>query len=253
MKVPPKTDLARTLLKAGGLRSGKWINISGPGHRKKDRSLGVLLDPKAPNGFRVNSLAGDDYQACRRHVKALLRRANSGDLNIPAADDIEQVDATQSRLQAMRIWAAALPIAGTPAATYLALRRCAPVNGEDWPSDLRFHPACAFNGGLPVPALVALVRIVGTGEPSAVLRIAIRNDGSGKREMPEGMSAKTMKGSVKSGAVMLHPPGTELGLAEGIETALSARKIFKMPVWAGLSASGIQDFPDDADQEGNED
>jgi phage/plasmid primase-like uncharacterized protein len=41
---------------------------------------------------------------------------------------------------------------------------------------------------------------------------------------------------------MLYPPGPQLGIAEGIETALSARRIFEVPVWAAMSAGGVRDF-----------
>jgi hypothetical protein len=53
----------------GGETNGHWINSRGPGHSSKDRSLGIIFDPKAPDGFRVNSLAGDDHSACRTYVK----------------------------------------------------------------------------------------------------------------------------------------------------------------------------------------
>ena len=42
---------------------------------------------------------------------------------------------------------------------------------------------------------------------------------------------------------MLQPGGPYLGIAEGLETALSAQLIFDMPVWAALSAVGVQNFP----------
>jgi putative DNA primase/helicase len=42
---------------------------------------------------------------------------------------------------------------------------------------------------------------------------------------------------------MLHSGAERMGIGEGIETSLSANKIFKIPVWATLSAGGIAAFP----------
>ncbi|NQY98745.1 MAG: toprim domain-containing protein [Henriciella sp.] len=39
-------------------------------------------------------------------------------------------------------------------------------------------------------------------------------------------------GALTDGAVQLAPSGKVLGLAEGVETALSAMKLFDLPVWA---------------------
>jgi putative DNA primase/helicase len=43
-------------------------------------------------------------------------------------------------------------------------------------------------------------------------------------------------------AVRLAAPGAVLGVAEGIETAFAAEKLFRMPVWAALSDWGVEKF-----------
>jgi hypothetical protein len=58
----------------GGSVNGEWINIRGPGHGPSDRSLGIKFDKTAPDGFVVNSFAGDDLHVCRSYVKALLSK-----------------------------------------------------------------------------------------------------------------------------------------------------------------------------------
>ena len=77
-----------------------------------------------------------------------------------------------------------------------------------------------------------------TGEPvGGIHRTFLLDDGSGKA--PPG---KKMLGAIAGGCVRLSPIGADghLGIAEGIETALSARAIFGVPTWAVLSADGLR-------------
>jgi phage/plasmid primase-like uncharacterized protein len=88
--------------------------------------------------------------------------------------------------------------------------------------------------------VLALITDAVTGEPIGVHRTAIKDDGSGKRF---GTDSKRMLGVARRGAVRLHAASEHLGIAEGIETALSAMQVFKTPVWATLSSGGIASFP----------
>ncbi len=146
-----------------------------------------------------------------------------------------QADKSRNEELARRIWIEAVDPLGSPVATYLDHRG---VSLPDAPV-IRFHPRCPRAGGA-MPAMIALMTNPATGEPCGVHRTFLAPDGSGKALVTP---AKMMLGS--AGVVRLADPISEgVGLAEGIETALSAMQIIGWgPVWAAGSRGGVERFP----------
>ena len=144
--------------------------------------------------------------------------------------------------RAMALWHRAQDATGSPADTYLAARgvlggwHIAPAADR---TALRYLSRCPHPGGGELPAMLALIRNVQTGEPQAIHRTYLRADGSGKAEVEP---AKATLGPVAGGAIMLHPPcGDEsLIVAEGIETALAAALLMRAPAWAAVSAGNLE-------------
>src|SRR3954467_5532159 len=62
-------QVARAL---GGKARGKQVTAPGPGHSRLDRSLAIICDPHAPDGFIVHSHACDDDIAAKDYVRARL-------------------------------------------------------------------------------------------------------------------------------------------------------------------------------------
>jgi len=125
-------------------------------------------------------------------------------------------------------------LAGTVAEAYLRSRGLAdPVS-----PDLLFHPDLAdFDTKRGWCGMVAIARDA-AGEPTGgIHRTYLLDDGSAKA--PPG---KKMLGPVAGGSVRLapFPDDGRIGVAEGIETALSAQAIFGVPTTAALSADGLR-------------
>jgi predicted P-loop ATPase len=126
-----------------------------------------------------------------------------------------------------RIRAGCIPLAGTLGEHYLSTR------GLNDPAcaDLLFNPDVNdYATARGYPALVAIVRDAAGNELGGLHRTYLLDDGGGKA--PPG---KKMIGAIEGGAVQLAPAGASLGVAEGIETALSVTAIFNVPCWATLS------------------
>jgi putative DNA primase/helicase len=133
-------------------------------------------------------------------------------------------------------------VIAAPCVTYLAARGIS-ISSETFAADvIRFHSSCAM-GGAKVPVMLARINSIITGEFSGIHRTALSDDFSAKRVMPDGGPPRRIMGAAKGSAVLLFPCSKHLGIAEGIETALSAHQVFEMPVWAALSAVGVRDFP----------
>jgi putative DNA primase/helicase len=126
---------------------------------------------------------------------------------------------------ALRIWNEGRSLAGTPAERYLAERGLHSQSPE-----LRFHPRTP-HGRRPLtvyrPALIAAVRDEAglAGIHRTFLDRAAR-ESRGRQKCGLGRFGR--------GAVRLGGIAPVLGLAEGIESALSATALFKVPCWAAL-------------------
>jgi len=103
----------------------------------------------------------------------------------------------------------------------------------DIPPSIRFHPALKHTPtGLHLPAMVAAVQA-----PDRSITAIHRTYLSAGRSRKAGVNCQKMAlGPMGNGAVRLAPVGEVLGLAEGIETGLSAMKLFNTPVWCALGS-----------------
>ena len=175
-----------------------------------------------------------------------------GMIETPAATERPRKD--WSRLVA-RIWAAAKPIAGTPAALYLRNRGI----DMDLPDCLRFarlapptiegNGLLAANGPDPLPALVAAV----TGPDGSLVAIqrtylteAGRKAATVPTEQDRKPAVKYSLGNVRTGAIRLGPVSGSMIVAEGLEDSLTLMQALGRSVWvaAGTSMLPHMAFPD---------
>ena len=140
------TVLARTIARClgGDVTGPNQISVPGPGHSRRDRSLSIRIDPRAPGGFLVHSFSGDDPIEAKEYVRARLRKAGwhlfedrgEQDYESPPWQPLAEEDqesqgavahddayAAQQLSKARSMWRASVPIAGTPAEHYLRKAR----------------------------------------------------------------------------------------------------------------------------------
>ncbi|HEV2269014.1 MAG TPA: toprim domain-containing protein [Steroidobacteraceae bacterium] len=139
--------------------------------------------------------------------------------------------------RAESIWRRTQPLRGTVGQTYLEHRGCM-LPPED--SHLRFLPA----SGSYAPSLCAAVTDARTGKRITLHFTRLAPDGRGKAgtERDKLLLAGHRK---KGGVIRLWPDDSvtyALAIAEGIETALAAARIYS-PVWATVDAGNMSTFP----------
>jgi hypothetical protein len=123
---------------------------------------------------------------------------------------------------------------------YLQARACVLPPAD---SDLRCMPALRHPSGYIGPALVALITDVCTGAPLSLHRTWIKPDGNKADVSPPRLLLKDHP--IAGGVIRLWPDEAVtagLGIAEGIETALSLAHGFT-PVWSLIDAGHLAKFP----------
>ncbi|CAA7614957.1 DUF927 domain-containing protein [Magnetospirillum sp. SS-4] len=222
-------------------RTLRCADLSGRAPRKEGSCILHLAGPHAGWGFDHATGESAGPIDLIHHATGLADRdlfeeaARLARLDLPAPPRANNPKPTHD-LEVARIIGSAQPLAGTVGETYLRHRGV----GNPRSPDLLYHDDLPdFEGRRGWPGLVGVVRD-GAGNPTGgIHRTFLLDDGSGKA--PPG---KKMLGAVDGGSVRLAPLPADghLGVAEGIETALSAWAIFGIPTWAALSAGGIRQW-----------
>lgn len=166
---------------------------------------------------------GVDFREAACRIEAVL---GSSTVEQPKEPDTEA-----QRAQMNDLWSRSKPMrAGDRADLYLRSRGIA-LDG--FPGALRVADTFRCRG------MVARVT-AHDGKPVNLHRTFLTEDG---RKADVECPRKLMKGPFPPGStVRLHPATETLGIAEGIETALAARLLFGIPVWAALTAGSLQEF-----------
>jgi putative DNA primase/helicase len=217
------------------------LDFSKPKHRvecpacgrgSKDRTMGVTLDAD-----------GGAVWHCFRCELAGARGADSRitqRIGKPVVPHIvpQQSDTLTPRWSAY--WNRLGPLRGD-AVAYLRARGCCipPTDG-----DLRFDPRARHPSGYTGPAIVALVTDAVDARLARTLhRTWVNADGTKTNVEPPRL---LLEGHRKAGGVIRlwadDVVTTGLGVAEGIESALTAARVFK-PMWCGLDAGNLTGFP----------
>jgi hypothetical protein len=128
----------------------------------------------------------------------------------------------------------------SPHSRYLRGRGCAMPR-----SGVLAHPALLHKpSGKAFPALVSIVTNLVTAEPQTLHLTYLAPDGSGKA--PVERPRLLMPGLPKAGGVIRLVEDAEitmgLAVAEGIETALAAARVF-FNIWATIDAGNLAAFP----------
>lgn len=173
----------------------------------------------------VMKLTGKDFKDAARQVDEIL-----GNVDIkpgkpkPKQDPARRLNAIKAKL---------LPPQGSPVETYLASRGLKlPESGVAYIERIRH-----IQDGKTTtwPAMVSTYRNA-SGHPIS-LHVTYLTPGGDKAPVTPDRKMMPPTESLNGGCISLTAPGKVLGIAEGVETALSAHSGLQVPCWAATSAN----------------
>lgn len=225
----PNRSLAETARRICESRGGKWSGTKGmaccPAHDDSTPSLAVSLGRQA---ILFHCFAGCDQQSV---LAALAREGFEAPALFSGSATTNEPESTSTRKPsavALRIWRDAQPLRASPAKAYLESRGILAASPA-----LRFHPRTPLGPTGRASFLPAMIAAVSLDEgPIAIHRTFLSTETSRKAAFEK---PKRALGALGEAAVRLFAPVSgKLGLAEGVESAMSAYALTGIPVWATL-------------------
>jgi len=189
------------------------------------------------------AFTGKEYRDVANQIDGIL-----GNTKFCPDEPKPEITEEQRRDALREVWKASQPIEqGDLADLYFRSRG---IGELSYPSATRFAPRLRDGEGGVRPALVSLVGRYGEARFDSIHRTFLAPDGKGKADMRS--PRKMMPGKIPDGAcVMLseYSAGGTLGIAEGIETAMSASALYDVPVWAAINSAMLAKWipPDGCD------
>jgi phage/plasmid primase-like uncharacterized protein len=219
---------------------GRRALIRGPGHGPADRSVSLLETEDGRVLIHCFS-PRDDWRAVRAELANLGLLDEGEPEHACVSEPVVRLQAEQRdedrRARVLGLWNESSPVAGTIGERYLRARA---IEGElPGPDVLRFHPRVrSLEDRERRPALVAgLVNNEGLLEGIQVTLLSAHGAAKAALTTPRRTIGRLMGHYVRIDA-----PGDVLVVAEGLETALSARGALGAGAWAFLSAENLARF-----------
>lgn len=241
VRTHPNRSLAETARRICESRGGKWSGTKGmaccPAHDDRTPSLGVSLGRRA---ILFHCFAGCDQQSVLSALACEGFDAPALFSGSAITDHPEPIRTRRPSMAALRIWREAQQLSASLAKVYLESRGILAAS-----SALRFHPRTPLGPKGRTRFFPAMIAAVSLDEgPVAIHRTFLSGEACTKAGFDK---PKRALGSLGEAAVrLLAPASGKLGLAEGIESAMSAYALTGIPVWATLGNErfGIVSVPE---------